>query len=877
MKHIYTLPAALILGLNLMAQNRVTDQLVDLYTFTEGGGAFVHDASGEGFPSVLVIEDESKVEWLANGGLHLTDATVVRSLYNAVDVFSATTTNEITVECWLQPDMSSQTGPARILTVSHGVSERNVMIGQDGSKYGARLRTSNSGLNGSPFFATSNGAANQNLQHIVFTHASNGSERLYIDGVQVATGTRTGDFSNWTDNYRLALGNEIDADRPWLGTFYLAAVYTKALSQAEVQQNFNAGAFQNGSNPSNEVCAEPACYLDGYGSTFRSLWLPTLPNGVLENFEFDADGGHMEVFDDGTAHIYGNCVNMTDPTYGFYLDFWFKDRMNWSEWSALGRSWKGTSSIVGNLYTTWDYYIMDPDRTNVLIGTGAYDGSLLNVTHRPSDYTYGLQVGLAANDKNQEPGLSCWFDYTGVINGVSVANHGDINIEGGCEDLPVLNCAADVTLTCTPESLEPAITGVPDVYCNAYYELTYDDVYMSMDCPIVITRIWTATAIDGTTATCEQTITINDTTAPIISAIPVVTADCDFVTNFDFSATDDCSEVSVSAEILNTSVASGCDAGQLRTQTQGGWGTNPNGNNPGVYLDANFANAFPNGLSIGCGENTLTLTTAQAVRDFLPSGGTPAPLSGEIVNPGNSLSNTFAGQLVAATLSVTFDAFDANFGASTWNLGDLFLLNGSLAGWSVNELITAANEAIGGCSNESISALNDALAMFNENYVDGTTNNGNFACSPVADCAVAFEVLVTATDACGNQSTLTQTVYVTDNQAPVILNAPENITVSCGEIPEAIIEFEDGCFTQEVEVTVSDDQFSGACFPTIQRTFTLTDACGNQTSHVQYIAVVDTIAPMFVNVPQNETISCGQTAIIPDVTATDDCGQPTIA
>ena len=42
----------------------------------------------------------------------------------------------------------------------------------------------------------------------------------------------------------------------------------------------------------------------------------------------------------------------------------------------------------------------------------------------------------------------------------------------------------------------------------------------------------------------------------------------------------------------------GC--GQLHTQTPGGWGAEPNGNNPGTYLHANFAATFPRICTVSC-------------------------------------------------------------------------------------------------------------------------------------------------------------------------------------------------------------------------------------------------------------------------------------
>lgn len=167
---------------------------------------------------------------------------------------------------------------------------------------------------------------------------------------------------------------------------------------------------------------------------------------------------------------------------------------------------------------------------------------------------------------------------------------------------------------------------------------------------------------------------------------------------------------------------------QLRTQTQGGWGSPPNGNNPGMYLHTNFASCFPNGVMIGC-NNTLKLTTAQAVTDYLPGGGKSAMLpNGMMMNPTN-YKNTLAAQLVAATISVGFDACDPNFGQSALLLGDAIINTGTFSGWSVQQLIDEANSYIGGCgSSYSKSDLNSALDMVNNNFVDGNTNNGNIDC-----------------------------------------------------------------------------------------------------------------------------------------------------
>jgi hypothetical protein len=46
---------------------------------------------------------------------------------------------------------------------------------------------------------------------------------------------------NWLNTQLLVLGNEVTDDRLWQGVFKLVAIHDKALSGAEVQQNFDAG------------------------------------------------------------------------------------------------------------------------------------------------------------------------------------------------------------------------------------------------------------------------------------------------------------------------------------------------------------------------------------------------------------------------------------------------------------------------------------------------------------------------------------------------------------------------------------------------------------------------------------------------------------
>jgi Secretion system C-terminal sorting domain/SprB repeat len=175
------------------------------------------------------------------------------------------------------------------------------------------------------------------------------------------------------------------------------------------------------------------------------------------------------------------------------------------------------------------------------------------------------------------------------------------------------------------------------------------------------------------------------------------------------------------------------DCGPHKTFTQGGWGAVPNGNNPGVYLHANFDAAYPSGLTIGCGDNTLSFYSAQEVTDFLPEGGTPDALP--------SLS-VLTGQLVAASLNVGFDAYDADFAGSPVALGDMFTDAAGFEGMTVADIVAAANEVIGGCSDAfGYSALNAVLTTINENFDNGTQDNGHLTCSNESGAERNMEVV----------------------------------------------------------------------------------------------------------------------------------------
>ena len=182
-----------------------------------------------------------------------------------------------------------------------------------------------------------------------------------------------------------------------------------------------------------------------------------------------------------------------------------------------------------------------------------------------------------------------------------------------------------------------------------------------------------------------------------------------------------CTKKCITSCVINT--------GDYRTQTQGGWGAEPNGNNSGAYLHSNFSSAFPGGLVIGCSSGyTITFTSAQALTDFLPQGGTAAVLTQSYTNPTSSI-NVLAGQVATLALSVGFDANDPNFGAASTLLSSCVIASGTFQGFTVGQLLDEANKILGGCSSAyTPGQVNAAVDAINSNFDNGTTIGSFLIC-----------------------------------------------------------------------------------------------------------------------------------------------------
>jgi hypothetical protein len=160
-------------------------------------------------------------------------------IYNTIQA-----TGEFSVEAWVAPALVAVDN-SYMVSYSGGDSTRNFTLGQTNQDYDFMLRGSGTGLNGTPQLQTPNAAMalQASLQHVVLTYDPVNGRQIYVNGVSVgpADPQKGGTISNWDNTFALVLGNEVSSDRSWQGLIKFVAIHSRAMTAAQVMQNFNAG------------------------------------------------------------------------------------------------------------------------------------------------------------------------------------------------------------------------------------------------------------------------------------------------------------------------------------------------------------------------------------------------------------------------------------------------------------------------------------------------------------------------------------------------------------------------------------------------------------------------------------------------------------
>jgi len=365
----------------------------------------------------------------------------------------------------------------------------------------------------------------------------------------------------------------------------------------------------------------------------------------------------------------------------------------------------------------------------------------------------------------------------------------------------------------------------------------------------VITRTFTATDDCGNATSATQTINIVDTTAPELSIPSDYTAECsDAHPMYPASATDNCGVVVITVEDVTTDGACAGDYVITRTFTA----TDDCGNATSATQTITIVDTTAPELIIPS-DYTAECSDAHPMYDASATDN-----CGEVVITVETFTTAGIGEYVMTrTFTATDDCGNETSATQTITIVD-----------TINPELSIPSDYTAECS--------DAHPM---DEASATDNCGEVVITVEAvttDGACAGDYVITrtftATDDCGNTSSASQTISIVDTTAPE-LNIPDDYTAACSDeqtMDDATAT--DNCGDVSIEVvewTISGNSIGNY---EIVREFTAVDDCGNFSSAIQVITIVDTTAPEFTFIPTDYTIECSDEMPLDDAIASDDCG-----
>ena len=178
------------------------------------------------------------------------------------------------------------------------------------------------------------------------------------------------------------------------------------------------------------VCdATSFCEIQNWKPSSRSFW--TSNNG---SFEFTS-GGQIDYCDNGEAYITGTISQTNNSNDQWEVFIKLENRQSYSELQSNG----GSAYNPGNYGDEEDWYFYEVSSESRWFGQGNNCGKSVNISHRPADYSKRVQIGLGANLKDSDFGISSWFDFTGDIESIADLNAdlAGCNTDEECPDVVI--------------------------------------------------------------------------------------------------------------------------------------------------------------------------------------------------------------------------------------------------------------------------------------------------------------------------------------------------------------------------------------------------------------------------------------------------------
>ncbi|PHN04557.1 T9SS type A sorting domain-containing protein [Flavilitoribacter nigricans] len=438
---------------------------------------------------------------------------------------------------------------------------------------------------------------------------------------------------------------------------------------------------------------------------------------------------------------------------------------------------------------------------------------------------------------------------------------------------PELTCPDDITIECGA-STDPADNGMASCSdnCNDGTGPSFTDSVDDSDpCAVVITRTWTCADACGNTSTCDQIITITDTTPPAIDCPADITIQCGTPTDPGNTGMASCSD--------------SCNEGSGPTFTDIVDDSNP----CAVVITRTWSCTDACGNTSTC-EQIITIVDTGSPQITCPPSLTIE--CGESTDPENTGMATCSDNCNvggAATYSDSVDDSDpcAVVIIRTWTCADA-CGNTNACSQIITIVDTTGPEMI--CPPDvdlecgaSTDPADTGTASCSDSCNEGGAPTYTDTVTEVDACTTIISRIWSCSDGCGNTSTCEQTITISDSTPPEI-SCPEAAAVDClasvpaGDFSGGLVS--DNCSTALTPEVTASSIVGDECAGTIVRTYTATDDCGNSSSCNQTITYSDTTPPSGICPLGSDGISCDTdlptveevTALMQDIYA-DECAE----
>jgi len=433
----------------------------------------------------------------------------------------------------------------------------------------------------------------------------------------------------------------------------------------------------------------------------------------------------------------------------------------------------------------------------------------------------------------------------------------------------------DITAPVIAALPEPSLISCPAVpvfaqatasdECGSAFTLTYVDVTTNGACAgsYSVNRYWTATDDCGNTSYAIQTINVQDITAPVIAALPPPRSiSCPAEPAFvQTTASDECNSA-FTLTYVDVKTRSDCAGSYSVTRT---WtATDGCGNSSQASQTINVQDvsapviaALPGPSTINCpAEPVFAQASAldECESEF-------ALIYHDVLSDGQCKGS----YSVTRTWTATDACGNSSQASQTINVQDVSAP--VIAALPAASLISCPAEPVFA----QATAIDECFSAFTLTYNDVTTTG---------QCAGNYSKTRTwtATDACGNSSSASQTINVQDISAPVIAALPAPSIIDCPAVPVfAQATASDECGS-EFALAYLDVIINGQCAGnySVTRIWTARDGCGNVSHASQTINVQDITAPV-ITCPANITVNNdpgmdGANVIVPQPGYFEACG-----